>query len=91
ADQRIEEADVDHDPEEHDREHQQRRGRCHLGDRVEDHVAEPEPGAGEEAEGGRYEDEGDHRSEPLGHDERHEDEHHREAEDDEDPLRRHEG
>ena len=83
ADERVEQADVDHDAEEHDREHQQRRGRGEVADRLDDHVAEPEAGAREQSEDRRHEDEGDHRRQAPGHDEHHEGQDHGESEDDE--------
>ena len=46
-DQRIEQADVDHDPEVDDREEQQRGRRRHSLHAVGDHVADAQPRAGQ--------------------------------------------
>jgi hypothetical protein len=43
TDEGVEQTDVDHDPEVHDREHEQGRRRRHGLDRVHDHVPRPKP------------------------------------------------
>ena len=86
ADQGVEKSDVDHDSEEHNREHQECRGRRHVLDGVKRHVTKAESCAGDETEDGGDQQHGHHWGESTQHDQGHEGEDHGEAEDHEDAV-----
>src|SRR5699024_4071702 len=80
--QRIKQADIDHDAEEHDGEHQQCRGGCHVLDGVEHHFPHAQPGACDEAEDSGDQEHGHHGGQATQHDQCHEGEDHGETQDD---------